>query len=523
MSSPQDKNTLEENTREGQAKKPVMLPEDEFNRELISHVHPHDWKNPEPQSRYHLVVVGAGTAGLVSAAIAASLGAKVALVERHFMGGDCLNVGCVPSKGVISAARAWHTVKTAQEIFGAPPVGDEPGNFAEAMRRMRKLRAGISPIDGAKRFQDLGVDVFLGHGRFIASDAVEVDGKRLHFRRAIIATGARAAAPPIPGLNEVDYLTNESVFSLTQLPKRLGVIGAGPIGSEMSQAFARLGSDVTVFDRSPHILSREDQDAAAVVQETMQRDGVHLHLGISVQKIEKDGDSIVVVTEKDGKVERTAVDQLLISVGRAPNTNDLGLEAAGVRYGKRGVEVDDRLRTSNPAIYAAGDIASKYQFTHSADFQARMVIRNAFFFGRGKASDLVIPWATYTSPEIAHVGLYEDEAKKQGYDVHTITVAMDDVDRAILDGQVEGFLRIHLKKGTDEILGGTLVAEHAGDMIGPLALACTHRIGLKKFAETMFPYPTQGEIFRKAGDAFNRTLLTSKAEKFFEIWFKIFK
>ncbi len=509
------------------ADKPIMEPYDEHNQELISHVHPHDWVNPEPAERYHMVVVGAGTAGLVTAAACAGLGAKVALIERHFMGGDCLNVGCVPSKGVISAARAWHQVRQAHEVFGAPRASGGAGDFGRAMERMRRLRAGISPVDGARRFRDeLGIDVFLGDGRFVAGDAVEVGDARLKFRCATVATGARAIAIPIPGLADVDYLTNETVFSLTELPKRFGVIGAGPIGAEMAQSYARFGSEVNVFDIADHILPREDRDAAAIVQEEMLADGVKLHLAVKIAEIKKgeDGEKVIVAEAQDGTKTEVAVDQLLLSVGRAANTDGLGLEAAGVEYDKFGVKTDDKLRTTNKRIFAAGDIVNlPYKFTHAADAHARIVVQNAFFFGRKRASNLVIPWATYTSPEIAHVGLYEDEAVKAGHEVDTITIGLDDVDRAKLDGEDEGFLRVHLKKGTDEILGGTLVASHAGDMIGALAFAMTHKMGLSKFASTIFPYPTQGEVFRKAGDRYNRGRLTPKAVKFFETWFKIFK
>ena len=503
---------------------PILLPYDEHNQKLIANVHPHDWVNPEPKERYHLVVIGAGSGGLVSAAIGAALGAKVALIERQFLGGDCLNVGCVPSKGVISAARAWHEAAHAREIFGAPPLGDvSEGIFAQAMERMRRLRAGISPVDSAARFRDLGIDVFLGHGRFVAADAAEIAGKRLSFRRAVIATGARAAAPPIPGLDTVDYLTNETVFSLTELPPRFGVIGAGPIGAELSQSFARFGSKVTVFEMEGRVLPREDPDAAAIVQKSLERDGVDLRLGVKVVEIKKSGGDKVVVFEQDGERREIAVDQLLVSVGRAPNTDGLGLEAAGVEFDRTGVQVDEKLRTSNSRIYAVGDIASKYKFTHAADAQARIAVPNALFMPFGKTTGMVLPWATYTSPEVAHVGLYADEAEKLGHQVHTITVPLDDVDRATLDGQNEGFLKVHLKKGTDEILGGTLVAAHAGDMIGVLTLAMTQGLGLKSLSSTIFPYPTQGEIFRKAGDAFNRTRKTETVTKILDLWFKIFR
>jgi len=502
--------------------KPTMQPWDEHNQKLISFVHPHDWVNPQPQDRYHLVVVGGGTAGLISAIVAAGAGAKVALVERHLLGGDCLNVGCVPSKGVISAARAWHTTKTAAAVFGAPQVSGA-GNFAQAMERMRRERAKIGPHDGAQRFSDQGIDVFLGQGKFIASDALEIDGQRLHFRRAVIATGARAAAPPIPGLAEVEYLTNESVFSLTELPPRFGVIGGGPIGCEMAQSFANFGSDVQLFDMAPHVLPREDADAAEIVQQALIRDGIDLHLGVAIQGIEKDGESIIVVAEKDGQTTRTAVDQLLVAVGRRPNTDGLGLDAAGVKYDKFGVTVNDNLRTSNSKIFACGDIASQYKFTHTADAQAKIVVQNALFFRSLKASALVVPWATYTSPEIAHVGMYAADAEKAGIEIDTYTVPLSDNDRAKLDGEADGFLRVHLKKGSDQILGGTLVAAHAGDMLAPLALAVTHKIGLGKFASTILPYPTQAEIYKRVASEWQKTKLTPTVTKILHTWMKIFK
>ncbi len=507
-----------ESTETGQ---PLFYPLDEHNERLLSHVHPAGWKNPTPKKRYHLVVLGAGTAGLVSAAGAAGLGARVALIERHMMGGDCLNVGCVPSKGVIGAARVWHEVVEGSR-FGAPPhIGS--GDFGKAMERMRRLRADISPHDSVERFQGLGIDVFLGEGRFTGPSRVEVDGATLEFRRAVIATGARAAAPPIPGLEGTDYLTNESIFALTERPKRLGVIGAGPIGCELAQSFARFGSEVTVFEMMPQILSREDEDAAAVVQDAMIRDGVDLQLGIAIQEVSTDGREKIVRFERDGASHSIAVDELLVSVGRAPNIEALDLDKAGVRHHEKGVEVDERFRTSNPKIYACGDVASPFQFTHAADAQARAVLRNAFFFGRAKSSDLVVPWCTYTSPEIAHVGLYPNQAAKQGIAIDTLRVDLSSVDRAILDGATEGFLKIHTRKGSDEILGATVVAAHAGDLLAELCLAVTQKIGLSKIAETIHPYPTTAEVIKKAADAYNRTRLTPAAQRFFGFWFRLFR
>ena len=502
---------------------PLIEPLDEHNRTLIENVHPPGWINPWPAARYHLVAVGGGTAGLVSAAGAAGLGARAALVERHLLGGDCLNVGCVPSKAVIRAARAWKEAREAAREFGGPAASGQ-GSFAAAMERMRRLRAVISVHDGARRFQGLGVDVFLGEGRFVSPEEVEVDGVRLRFRRAVITTGGRAAVPPVPGLKEAGYLTNETVFSLTELPARFAVIGGGPIGCELAQAFARFGSRVTVIDIAPKLLPREDADAAALVQAAMAADGIGFELGVKIAEVRSgEGGKTLVLERAGGERVEVAADEILVSAGRAPNVEGLGLEAAGVRYGKKGVEVDDRLRTSNPRIYAAGDVASKYQFTHVADATARIVLQNALFFGRSKASALVVPWVTYTSPEVAHVGLYEQEAKEAGHEVETLTMPLSGVDRAILDGADEGFLRLHLLKGSDRILGATLVAEHAGDMLGELCLAVTHQVGLGKIAGVIHPYPTQGEVVKKAADTWRRGKLTPGVQKLFARWFRVFK
>lgn len=491
-------------------------PRDEHNQLLESNVHPPNWSNPTPESRYNLVVIGAGTAGLVTAAAAAGLGAKVALIERNLMGGDCLNVGCVPSKGIISAARVAATVKSAG-AFGTTVPDGVSTDFAEVMGRMRKLRAGISANDSAERFRGLGVDVFFGQGRFIDSDTVDVDGTKLKFKRAVLATGARAAAPPIQGLDQVPYLTNESLFSLTELPRRFGVIGAGPIGCEMAQSFAQLGSDVFLVESSQGVLPREDRQAAEIVEKSMLRDGVRLLCcGRDLQI--KNSDGIQLVGTADGQSYQESVDALLVAVGRAPNVEGLNLESVGVDFDNKGVKVNDRLQTSNPRIFAAGDICSPYQFTHAADFMARTVIQNALFKGRKKASALTIPWCTYTSPEIAHVGLYESDAEKQGIAIDTYTQHFSDVDRAILEGDEEGFVKIHTAKGTDRIVGATIVARNAGDLISEITLAMTHGLGLSKIGSTIHPYPTQAEAIRRLGDQYSRTRLTPFVKTMFQKW-----
>jgi pyruvate/2-oxoglutarate dehydrogenase complex dihydrolipoamide dehydrogenase (E3) component len=487
-----------------------MLPEDEHNKKLVSHVHPSDWTNPTPSGRYNLVVIGAGTAGLVTAAAAAGLGAKVALIERHFMGGDCLNVGCVPSKAIISAARAAASVRDAGEFGVNVPPGTEV-DFAKVMERMRKLRSDISPHDSVKRFASLGIDVFLGQGKFIDSSTIAVGDTKLKFAKAVICTGARASAPPIDGLETVPYLTNETLFSLTELPKRIGIIGAGPIGCEMAQSFARFGAEVFLVESAPGILIKEDPDAAAIIREQLVRDGVNLLCcGKDLKLSPVDGGGVRLQVESEGKGYDLQVDQLLVAVGRAPNVEGLDLEKVGVEYSQRGVVIDDHFRTTNKRIFAAGDICSPYQFTHAADFMARAVIRNALFFGRAKHSSLVIPWATYTSPELAHIGLNSAVAEKRGIEINTFTQPMSGVDRAILEGKTDGFVRVHVRKGTDEIVGATIVAENAGDMIGAISIAMTQKIGLGSIANCIHPYPTQGEAIRKVGDLYNKTRLTPR-------------
>jgi pyruvate/2-oxoglutarate dehydrogenase complex dihydrolipoamide dehydrogenase (E3) component len=519
MSADPPENRPDRSNLNAGAPQKLILPDDVHNRALVQNVHPPSWTNPVPRGRYNLVVVGAGTAGLVSAVGAAGLGAKVAIIEKHLMGGDCLNFGCVPSKGLIRAARAAHAVGHAA-AFGVRAEGQV--DFGVAMERMRRLRSKISRNDSAQRLAGLGIDVFLGEATFVAPDAVDVAGQKLVFSRAVIATGARAAHPSVPGLAETAFLTNETVFSLTHLPRHLIVIGAGPIGCEMAQAFRRLGSQVTVVGLDARLLPREDADASAVLAEKFTREGIRAALSARVLRVEQRSGQKVVVFERDGKQEEVAGDEILVAIGRAPNVEGLGLDSAGVAFDTSGVQVDDRLRTTNPRVYAAGDICSKYQFTHAADAMARIVLQNALFFGRKKASALVIPWCTFTDPEVAHVGLHKSEAEERGLDVATFTVALDDVDRAILDEEAEGFARVHVDGRTGRILGATMVASHAGEMIGEMALAMTAGLPISTVAKTIHPYPTQAEAWKKLGDAWNRTRLTPRVhawlERFLRWW-----
>ena len=503
----------------------IMPPEDEHNRILVGNVHPPGWTNPEPAGRYNLVVIGAGTAGLVTAAIAAGIGAKVALIEKHLMGGDCLNVGCVPSKGLIRAARAWTAVRRAGE-FGAYVPDGVIYDFGVAMARMRRLRARISRVDSAHRYKSLGVDVFIGEGRFIDGQTIEVAGKRLAFKKAALCTGARAAAPPIPGLADAGYLTNETVFTLTELPRRLAVIGAGPIGCELAHAFARFGSQVSLFEQNKKILPREDEDAAALVQQQMAKDGVSLILQANVRGIERRGEEKVVRYEVKGGTKELSVDEILIGVGRAPNVESMGLGRAGVAYdNKSGVKVDRHLRTTNRSIYAAGDVCSLFKFTHTADAMAQVVVQNALFphpFGLGCADteSLVIPWCTYTDPEIAHVGVYAHEARAKGLIVQTYTFTLDEVDRAILDGEEDGFARLHVLAGTDRVLGATIVAAHAGEMINEVTALMQAGAGLKALTKTIHPYPTQAEVIKKASNLWRKAKFSEGQKRILRKWFE---
>jgi len=497
----------------------MMLADDPHDRRVIENCHPPGYVNPTPTGKYNLVAIGAGAAGLVSAGGAGLLGAKAAIIERALMGGDCLNVGCVPSKALIRAARAVYDLRMAKE-FGVRLTAEPQVNFSEAMERMRRLRARISPNDSVARFQnEFGVDVYLGDARFAGPDEIEVAGKRLRFDRAVIATGGRPAELPIPGLKDAGYFTNENVFKLTELPRRLTVIGGGAVGCELAQAFLRFGGRVTIINDVARILPREDADAAAIIHRQFEREGATIINQAKITRVERRGGDKVIVYSRGGRDSEVLSDAILSAAGRAPNTEGLNLEAAGVNYSRDGVVVDGYLRTSNPRIYAAGDVCSEFKFTHAADAMARVALRNALFFGRAKAPAMVMPWVIYTDPEVAHAGLYEAEARAAGFDVATITEGFEDVDRAILDGEEEGFARVHYDRRTGKILGGTIVARHAGEMISELTLAIANGLKMSALADVIHPYPTQAEALRKIGDAYNRARLTPGLLKIFRKWF----
>lgn len=500
----------------------AIRPLDDHNRRLLANAHPGDWVNPSPTEPYNLVVIGAGTAGLVSAAGAAGLGAKTALIESRFFGGECLVDGCVPSKALIRCARATADARRVS-TFGVKGVGSPSADFPRVMERMRELRSRISAHDAAARFRDeYDIDVFIGEARFTGPNRIEVDGRELSFSRAIIATGSRPAAPPIEGLAETGYLTNENLFELTRLPRRLGVIGGGPIGCEMAQAFRRLGSEVTLVEVKNQILSFEDPGAVAVLQEQFRDDGVKLMLSARVNRVSKaKGGKRLHLTREEGE-KAVEVDEILVGIGRAP-VIELGLEAGGVEYDERkGVLVDDHLRSrSNHAVYAAGDVCLRRKFTHTADASARTAIQNALFPVQKRFSSQVIPWCIYTAPEVAHVGMHPADAQEQGIATEKIAQPFTEVDRAILDGEEKGLVIVYLKEGTDTVLGATIVASHAGEMLNELTLAITEGIGLKKLANVIHPYPTQAEAIKKVADTYNRRRLTPGFKKALSKWFSL--
>jgi pyruvate/2-oxoglutarate dehydrogenase complex dihydrolipoamide dehydrogenase (E3) component len=477
--------------------------------ELLANVHPPQWRNPQPTAPYDLVVLGAGPAGLLAARGAATLGRTVALIERDLLGGNCLNVGCVPSKALIRTSRLYARMSDAQDLGVTRPDGIRI-DVATGMHRIQRLQARLSRADSAERLREHGVDVYFGAAGFAGPTRVTVAGAVLRFKKALIATGARPMTPAISGLVEAGYWTNEDVFKLAAVPQRLLVIGGGPLGCELAQAFCRLGSHVIIAQDDPMFLPGEERDAAQILSDSLARDGLEIHLNTQVVAVRRQGEQKVVDLVSDDNKVSVVVDEILAGIGREPNVDHLDLEAAHVEYElTTGIRVNDFLQTTNPRIYAAGDVCLAHKFTHMADATARIVLHNALLRGRRRLSALTVPWCTYTDPEIAHVGLYVRDAREQGIAVKTFTVLMHDVDRAVTDGDEEGFLKIHVKEGSDEILGATIVARHAGEMINELSLAITAGIGLAELGHVIHAYPTQADAIKMAADAYYRTQLKS--------------
>lgn len=494
-----------------------LAPTDQYNAKLLDNVFPRAWRNPEPAAWYNLVVIGAGAGGLVSAVGAAGVGARVALIEENFLGGDCLNFGCVPSKALLKSANVASMVGNAGE-YGLEVDGEVNVDFSKVMERMRRIRSEISAHDSAARFTGMGIDVFRGRARFLDERVVEVGGARLRFKRCVIATGGRPAVPAIEGMSDVPFFTNMSLFNLTSRPRRLAVIGAGAIGVEMSQAFQRLGTQVFLFSRGERILPKEESEAAELVQQSLERDGVEIHFGSRYRKVSAnatDGDFPLILLELEGD-RRYEVDAILVASGRRPNVEGLNLEKAGVEYNEvDGIKVNDRLQSSNRYVYAVGDVATKYKFTHVADSMARIVIKNALFWGRAKFSELIIPWCTYSDPELAHVGLYEHDLIVRRIPYDTFTRRFSEVDRRRTDGRTTGYVRVHVKRGSDTILGATIVGDGAGDLISELTTAMHANLGLGQLAQVIHPYPTAAEALRQLGDQYNKTRVTPLVRSLF--------
>lgn len=496
----------------------LATPQDAFEQARRANVRPEAWHNPAPAESYQLLIVGGGPAGLTAAETALALGIKVAVVERAMLGGDCLNTGCAPSKAIIRTSRLYAEMRDAQR-YGAQVPNDIRVDFAALMARMRRIRAHLSGEDSVRRLAAAGADVFFGDMQFTGSHSATVDGSVIRFKKALIATGARPDVPEIPGLAEAGYLTNENVFDLTELPRRLLVIGGGPLGCELAQAFCRLGAQTTIVQDMPLFLGNEERDAAQILSDAFARDGIEVRLNTQAVAVRMENGHKLVDLVSDDYTNTVAVDAILTGIGHLPNVEGLNLEAAGVDYQVgAGIRIDDYLRTSNPDIFAAGDVCLEHKYTHTAAESARTAVHNALFGGQERMSQLVIPWCTFTDPEIAHVGLYVREANRLDIPVKTFTVPMHEVARAITDSEDGGFVKVHVREGSDEILGATIVASHAGDMINEITLAMVAGIGLRKLSRVIHAYPTQAEAIRMAADAYNRTRFTPRLKTRLRSW-----
>jgi pyruvate/2-oxoglutarate dehydrogenase complex dihydrolipoamide dehydrogenase (E3) component len=495
-------------------------PADLGNQALLSHVRPPGWTSPAPLPRYDLVVIGGGTAGLVTAAGAAGLGATVALIERDRLGGDCLNTGCVPSKTLLAAAHA------AAAIARGAPLGIhatlDAVDFGAVMARVRATRAAIAPHDAAARFAGLGVHVFFGAAAFTSPSSVDVNGARLSFSRAVIATGARPAMPAIDGLHGAAALTSESIFELSEQPRRLAILGGGAVGCELAQAFARLGTRVYLLEAAPRLLPREDADAADVIRAALQRDGVTVMTGATAHHAVRRDEGWQLTITRGAIGDTLEADHVLVAAGRRANTEGLALAVAGVNTDASGrVKVNDFLRTANRRIYAAGDVCLPWQFTHAADWSARLVIRNALFAGRARVSALVLPRATFTDPELASIGVTTEDAQAEGTPVTAFEVPFDTVDRAVTDARTRGFLRVLVRAGSDRIVGATIVGARAGELVSEIAVAMRAGMGLAGLSNVVHPYPGYADAIRRAADACNRTRLTPRAARLLRAWLSL--
>ncbi len=484
----------------------------QVDSELLHNLHPSQWRNPQPASKYGLAVIGAGPAGLAAAQSAAASGTRVALIERDLIGGDCLNYSCDPSKALIRTARAYADMDNACH-YGACAPAQVDIDFPAAMARMLHLRTRMSRAWSVHTLGEAGIDVFFGHARFTAAQSLEIDGLPVEFEKALIATGGQPEIPVIAGLQDVGYCTNESIFGIAGLPRRLLVIGGGPLGCELAQAFSRFGSKVIIVQDAPLFLSREERDAAQILSVAFARDGIEVRLNTEVTALRKVDGVIHADLLSDDYQSQVLADDILIGTGRLPRIDGMDLSAAGIQHDpESGIHVDDYLCTSNPAIYAAGDACLEDKYSHMAEASARIAVANALHGQQQRLSELVVPWCTYTDPEIAHVGLYARDAMERQIPLSTFTIPLHEVDRAILDGEDVGFVKIHVADGSDRILGATIVARHAGDMISQVTQAMVADLGMRELARVLYPYPTQSAAIGMAANAWcRRQSLASQA------------
>ncbi len=462
------------------------------------------YKKPASFDR-NLIVIGAGSAGLVSSYIAAAVKARVTLIEKHKMGGDCLNTGCVPSKALIRSAKLLSQARRAEE-YGFRKI-DVEYNFADVMERVQRVIRTIEPHDSIERYTELGVECIQAEAKITSPYSVEVNGQTLTTRSIIIATGARPFVPPIPGINDIRYYTSDNIWSLRNLPRRLVILGGGPIGSELTQCFARFGCNVTQVEMLARILIREDPEISQMITDKFRKEGIKVLVDHQAKGFRQNADSKTIICESNGKVVEIEFDELLVAVGRKPNTEGYGLEELGIPLTKQGtIQTNQYLQTCYPNIYACGDVAGPYQFTHTAAHQAWYASVNALFgkFKKFKADYSVIPWATFTDPEVARVGLNESEAKENGIPYEVTTYDINDLDRAIADEEAHGLVKVLTVPGKDKVLGATIVGDHAGDLITEYISAMRHGIGLNKILGTIHIYPTLAEANKFAAGVWKK-------------------
>ncbi len=471
---------------------------EEFNRKFRQDIFPSNWVNPQPVDQYDLLILGGGPGGMTAAILAKTFNVRVALVEKEHLGGECLSYGCIPSKALLRCSRVAQTVRQAADYGVEIPEGWSV-NFNAVMQRVHCLQTTISPYDSAAHLKKLGIDVFLGAGHFTGPNKLEVHNQTIKFKKAVIDTGTQPAPLNIPGLDQADYWTNQNIFTMPTLPKRLGMIGGGPICCELAQAFLRFGSQVFLVTHAQNLLPRDDLMATERLQEIFEQEGMKIFAQSQVQRVEKKGNEKILYL--DNTSEPIVVDEIFAAIGRIPFTEGLGLENAGISYDKKkGILTNDYLQTSNADIYAAGDVTSQYKFTHISKELSIKAVVNALNGNQEKKSALIVPWCTYTDPEVAHVGLSEQEAKKQGISVEIVTVDMSEVDRAILDGETTGFVKLLVRENSDQIVGATLMAAHAGDMISELTVAMHGEKGLEALSQAIHPFPTQAQVLRTAAE-----------------------